>query len=86
MAEKLQKLQIVLLNLHMIKLEYIEEINKNAGSSTECPFLIPKQRMLNNIEKLITIVSQQIQIENPDTSHFDEIISLIHGNNSKTEI
>lgn len=79
MIENLPELQNVLLYLHLRKQEYIEEIERNNVSSIERRFLIPNERMLDNIEKLIIIVSAEIRSENANVFPLDCIISLIHN-------
>lgn len=85
MTENLNKLQIVLLHLHLRKQEYIKEIKKDNVTAFEKRLLAANEQMLSNIDHLISIVSSKVEHETNAGPHFYKIISLV-SNYQKTHL
>jgi hypothetical protein len=75
MNKNLQELQLALSLLLERRQAYVDVINKTSASPFEKPFLIPNEKLLDNIEQLIGIMTKSIWDEASGTFHRNRIAS-----------
>jgi hypothetical protein len=73
MNKNLQELQLALSILLERRQAYVDVINKTSARPFEKPFLIPNEKLLDNIEQLIDIITKSIWDDTSMTFHRNRI-------------